>query len=101
MIFFNIAEARKELLDKGLVYTLRSEFRGIGRTEAVMGSYGDHEKLCKVRVSRVMWAIRGAFDLVPFVNESGFSTTEDWIRAASNTARTLYKVERIDETELG
>lgn len=100
MIFFNITEARDELLNKGLVYTLRSEFRGIGRTEAVMGSYGDHEKLCRVKVSRIM-TIRGAFDLIPYVNKSGFNMTEDWIRAASNTARTLYKVERIDETELG
>jgi len=94
MIFFNVPQAKRHLLEEGLVYTLRSKTRATGKTMAVTGSYQKNLHLCSVYVERVL-DIRGAFDLIPYVKWSGFRTSEEWIKAASNYARTLYMVVKI------
>lgn len=93
MIFFNVPEARRELLDKGLVYTLRSSFRAVGETKAVTGSYHKHEPLCDVEVSRVT-TVSHPSDLYPYLHHSGFTNVDDWLQAAKLSARTLYRVDR-------
>ena len=95
MIFFNVPEAREELMSKGLVYTLRSLFRSIGETDAVVGSMSSNRKLGRVVVSRIK-RINHPDDLYPYLHHSGFSTVDTWLKKASPSARTLYKVEMKD-----
>lgn len=96
MIFFNRDNAKHELMHKGLVYTLRSEFRKTGETDAVYGSMAHNTKLCQVLVDRVM-KIDSLGDLHPYVHQSGFGSVDDWITAAASSARTLYRVTRVGD----
>ena len=93
MIFFNIPEARNQLIEKGLVYTLRSSFRSTGKTRAVTGSYSKHDTLCDVSIERVK-TIRHPDDLYPYLHHSGFKDVDTWLSKAAPSARTLYRVER-------
>jgi len=79
------------LVDKGIVYTLRRNTRITGETIAVQGNYYSYSMLCKVNVARVA-NIQSQDDLKPYLNQSGFDSTIDWLEEASPTARTLYKV---------
>ena len=96
MIFFNVPKAKKQLVEKGLVYTLRSSFRAVGRTRAVEGSYSKHTTLCMVDVSRTK-TVGYPSDLYPYLHYSGFKDVNIWWSKATPTARTLYKVERVDQ----
>lgn len=91
MIFFNVPEAREELLSKGLVYTLRSEVRKTGLTDAVVGDMYRNEHLCRVKVERVM-EVNHPDDLYPYLQHSGFNNTDAWLSRAAQSARTLYRV---------
>ena len=93
MIFLNVPEAREQLIKKGLVYTLRSSTRSVGRTRAVVGSYSRNTLLCDVTVSRVI-TVRHPEDLYPYLNNSGFKGVDTWLGKATPSARTLYKVEK-------
>jgi len=94
MIFFNVPEAREQLANRGLVYTLRSSFRSIGNTRAVTGSYSKHDTLCEVSVQRIE-TIKHPDDLYPYLHHSGFDDVDTWLSKATPSARTLYKVERL------
>ena len=100
MIFFNVPEARNQLMEKGLVYTLRSSFRSVGRTRAVTGSYSKNTYLCDVAVSRMI-TVRHPDDLHPYLHRSGFDDVDNWLSKATPSARTLYKVERLTYLEGG
>lgn len=91
MIFFNILEARKQLLDSGKVYTLRRSHTSTGVTFAVTGSIPDNHILCKVIVTRIM-EVSHPDDLQPFLDRSGFNDIDTWLSKASPRARTLYEV---------
>lgn len=91
VIFFNVPEARTQLLDKGLVYTLRPRKRKQeGETTAVQGSYFSRKTVCKVNVGFVE-KISFAGDLTFYVKQSGFKTIIDWQKATKD-AKFLYKV---------
>lgn len=94
VIFFNVPEARDELVTKGLVYTLRSSFRSVGETDAVVGNMSNNTKLGRVTVSRVRRIIHSD-DLLPYLHHSGFLDVDTWLSKASPTARTLYRVEML------
>lgn len=94
MIFFNVAEARGQLLDSGVVYTLRREGTRTGVTYAVMGTYADDKLLCRVEVTRIT-RIEDMRDLHPYLGKSGFNDVSVWLSKASPSARTLYKVVRV------
>lgn len=91
MIFFNVAEARQQLLDAGFVYTLRPKMRRIGRDLAVYGSYYNWQRLGNVTIAYVK-EITKVGELQEYVGDSGFATTLDWWRAAKGS-RFLFKVE--------
>jgi len=93
MIFFNVPEARNQLIEKGLVYTLRSSTRSVGRTRAVTGSYAKNTPLCEVAISRMI-TVRHPEDLYPYLHHSGFNDIDTWLSKATPSARTLYKVEK-------
>ena len=93
MIFFNVPEARKQLLEKGLVYTLRSASRSTGVTMAVTGDYSKYTLLCRVRVGKLI-TVRHPDDLYPYLNHSGFEDVDTWLSKAGPSARTLYGVEK-------
>jgi len=96
MIFFNVPEAKNQLMEKGLVYTLRSSTRGTGKTRAVEGNYSKHSTLCMVDISRMI-TVRHPDDLYPYLHHSGFEDVDTWWSKATISSRTLYKVERDDQ----
>lgn len=99
MIFFNVPQAKKQLVEFGLVYTLRSSFRGTGKTTAVSGPYPGGEFLGFVNVVWVREIIHPD-DLYPYVHHSGFSSVDDWLVAATPSSQTLYRVEKVSNEEM-
>ena len=106
MIFFNVPQAKKQLIEFGLVYTLRSGHRGTGRTFAVSGTPPQGEEyLGLVYVTRVTEDVTaynsGGYDSVLFryLEHSGFDSIQEWLAAASPSARTLYRVEKVSDEE--
>lgn len=91
MIFFNVKQAREQLINSMKVYTLRSSFRTTGKTLAVTGSYKDYKPIYEVNVQR-MKDISSPEDLTPFLDYSGFDNVYEWYEAAAKAARTLYRV---------
>lgn len=89
VIYFNVTQARNQLMDKGFVYTLRTEHRATGQTVAMWRSM----PLCFVRVLKVEAKVPE--DLGDFLPHSGFKSVEEWLKMASMNARTLYWVTRI------
>ena len=90
MMFFNVPEARGQLLREGIVYTLRPKLRREGKDLAVYGSYFKNEKLGYVAVKYV-----GEInDLAPYLPASGFVSLKDWLAAAKGS-RFLYEVKTI------
>ena len=96
MIFFNIPEARQQLIGAMKVYTLRSSFRGTGKTIAVKGSYSKHSTIYDVNVKKIK-DISEPTELLPYLDYSGFDSAEEWFEAASLTARTLYLVTKWED----
>ena len=96
MIFFNVKQARDQLINSMKVYTLRSEFRATGKTLAVVGSYAKHKPIYEVNVGRVR-NITVPEDLLPYLDYSGFDSVEEWLDEASGGARTLYLVTKFEE----
>ncbi len=94
MIFFNVLEARSQLVGKGVVYTLRRSYTRTGRTYAVEGPMSTNRLLCEVVVEHVC-EIKQLSDLEPYLSESGFSDIGVWLSKAAPSARTLYKVVKI------
>lgn len=94
MIFFNVPEARKQLLDNGTVYTLRREQTRVGATYAVTGTTVNNSLLCKVEVTRIL-KVESPSDLQSYLSKSGFSDVNTWLSKASSSSKTLYKVVKI------
>lgn len=97
MIFFNVKQARDQLVNAMKVYTLRSSSRATGKTLAVVGSYSHYTPLYEVKVERVRNIIVPE-DLLPFLDYSGFESAYEWFEAASPTARTLYLVTKWEDS---
>lgn len=87
MIAFNIQQVFNFLTEYGYVYTLRHAKRAIGITVAT------HNRIpaCHVVVDRIVHA-RVPQDLEQYVKHSSFETVEEWLKAASPNADTLYYV---------
>ena len=92
-IFFNDPNARRQLLEKGEVYTLRRPRETTGYAGARVGSYHKFEDIGQVVVTLVC---RQAADevLQQYVWKSGFPTVAAWRLAASKGATELYRVAR-------
>lgn len=96
VVFFNVPEARKQLLEHGVVYSLRMK-RFEGETTAVRGSMFKHESLARVKVELCE---RNPCDkcLRWHVGESGFASVEAWLK----TALEHYREHKIkSKSELG
>lgn len=96
MIFFNVKEARNQLINSMKVYTLRSSFRAIGKTLAVTGTLSNQRAIYEVNVQRIM-NITCAEELEPYLDYSGFDNVHEWLGAAAPSARTLYLVTKWEE----
>lgn len=90
MIFFNVKEARTQLLRDGVVYTLRPKLRRSGRDLAVYGSYFKNERLGSVMVS-FKRKIESPDELTEYLPWSGFAKMEDWLAKAKGSVF-LYEV---------
>lgn len=76
-------------MNNGFVYTLRTRYRTTGRTVAMWHAL----PLCFVVVQRVVVKVPG--DLDWYVSRSGFDSVDEWLKAASINARTLYLVTEV------
>ena len=96
VIYFNIDEARNELLKNSIVYTIRHE-RSTGQAVARKGSYYKFEVLGNVTVKRVLRLNKTAIEiqLCEYVPRSGFNTVQEWIKNIKEWRNRmfLYKVE--------
>ena len=86
-IWFNVKEARKHLLRRGFVYTLRPRRRRTGRDVLL---YGDYRKKGTVFVEFVK-EVTDDRELAKYVGFSGFRSVEEW-RSKAKGGRYLYKV---------
>lgn len=89
-IFFNVPEAREQLIRQGFVYTLRPRMRKTGWDVAYYGSYYKREKIGDVWVSFVK-EIEDMEELKPYFYASGFNQLTDWWEAAEGS-RFLFRV---------
>lgn len=95
MIFFNIKQAREQLVNAMKVYTLRSEWRKTGKTLAVVGNMYQNMPIYEVNVKKIM-NISLPEDLLPYLDYSGFDSVYEWFEAAAPSARTLYEVTKAE-----
>ena len=97
MIFFNVPEARQQLVTKGFVYTLRPKMRRTGEDVAVYGSYFKHERIGDVSIQFIK-EVTGITDIIEYVSSSGFAKAEDWWKAA-NGSKFLFRVVLLEAVE--
>jgi hypothetical protein len=95
-IFFNVKEAREQLMGHGIVYSVRHS-RQTCLTAARHGSFFKFVELCKVRVTVVLLLHEEGREvqLADYVKDSGFQTVQDWIAHVQvwKSPMYLYKVE--------
>jgi len=79
-MFFNVQEARNQLLNHGQVYTIRPKLRKTGRDIAVTGSYYHKERLGEIQIEFVMKVDQERYkeELQPYLIASGFSDIGSW-----------------------
>jgi len=94
-IWFNVKEAREQLLRRGLVYTLRPKRRREGREVLCYDGLG---KKGVVYVEFVK-EIDDDGELEEYVDFSGFKSVKEW-RAKAKNSRYLYKVTLLSRGEL-
>jgi len=88
VLWMNVEEARRFLLENGFVYTLRPKKRREGRD---MLSYEGFGKKGMVMVKLVM-EVENDTDLKAFVDKSGFRSVEEW-RGKAKDSKILYRVD--------
>jgi len=95
VIWFNNDKARKCLLKRGYVYTLRHLRQGgaIEKREVLMWEKFGSRGTVYVRLWETIDKIE---NLRKYVSESGFDSVEEWLKAAGNDARELYRVDVIE-----
>ena len=94
MIFFNVPEARQQLLDKGFVYTLRPRHRSEGQDIAATGSYYNWKKIADVQIEFIK-EIGDIRELEEYVSGSGFDNIYEWKQAAKGDRLFLFRVRLI------
>ena len=78
-IYFNILEPRNQLLKNGVVYTCRHKKRiNTGITVARRGNFKKFVELATVDVIYI-GRVQKQQELKPYLKESGFETTKEWI----------------------
>jgi len=94
-IYFNIREARNQLLKNGVVYTCKHKKRikiNTGVTIARKGNFKKYLELAKVNVQYI-GHIKKPQELKPYFKESGFETVKEWIsQIKDGLPAHLYKV---------
>jgi|GEM_PF-1742365 hypothetical protein len=95
-IFFNVPEARDQLLNSGQVYTIRRKRKSVGETMAREGNIFQFKELGKVNIELVK-EISGPQDLGEYVSRSGFPTAEAWYAKAAAGADHLYDVKLLSK----
>lgn len=79
-MFFNVPEARQQLISKGFVYTLRPKMRRTGKDTAFYGSYYKKEKIGDIFVDFIK-EVKDIEELKEYASGSGFARVEDWWEA--------------------
>jgi hypothetical protein len=89
MIFAD-ENARRQLLEKGVVYTFRTHPHKVGRDWATDKRGG--KKICDIKVELVE-EIRIPQQLIKYCRDSGFKYTTDWWEAIHRLNPKLKKIE--------
>ena len=95
-IYFNIKEAREQLVNHNVVYTLRENKKKEGETQVRKSKdkgLFPFEILGFAKISFVK-EITNPYDLKDYIPKSGFRTIDDWLEKAGDS-RFLHKVELI------
>ena len=93
-IYFNVSQAREQLLGKGIVYTCRHKKRHINNqvTIARRGTFKKYVELARVNVT-YEGSVRNPQKLKPYLKESGFITIKEWVsQIKDGLPAHLYKV---------
>ena len=79
-IYFNVEEARNELLRSSRVYTIRHQ-RNTGETVARVGDFYKFKVLGHVKIKKILRLHRIGLEvqLADYVPMSGFKTVQEWI----------------------
>lgn len=78
VIFFNVPAARNQLLNHGVVYTLRDHRIREGDNDAREGGYMNFRPLGKVYIRLWKEDVKGIDDIRDVAPQSGFSAEEWW-----------------------
>jgi hypothetical protein len=89
-MIFTDENARRQLLEKGVVYTFRTHKHKEGRDWATDKRRG--KKICDVKVEFVE-EIRLPEQLIKYVGESGFEHIWDWLSAIHRLNPKMKKIE--------
>jgi hypothetical protein len=89
MIFAN-EKARRQLLEKGVVYTFRVHRHTEGRDWATDRRRG--KKICDINVEFIK-KVDFKEELMPYVDESGFEHRWDWLSAIRRLNPKMKKIE--------
>ena len=90
VISFAVEEARAQLEEKGIVYTLRPQYRHTGKNW--YNHFRGDTKKGDVYIKFIGDFSNREEDLEPFVKSSGFDSLKKWLKKAKKS-RYLYKVE--------
>ena len=96
-MWFNVKEARQQLLENGFVYTLRPKPYRL-RKKLTAGSdilMFDEFKKKGSLYFHFITTIKENHELEPFIEDSGFNSVEEWIMAARGN-RCLFFVMLLD-----
>lgn len=101
VIIFMNEKARNQLLNKGIVYTIR-HIRKIEGVDWMTDKRGG-KKICNVRISYCANGnYKELFNIAPnYINETGFDTIEEWINILMVLGKLkhytfwLYRVEKV------
>lgn len=96
-MFFNVPEARTQLVDKGIVCTLSKKRLAVGKDIAVYPFlYYNHKTLCEIYIVFIK-EISSPEELLPYLEESGFKSVEGWLDNAEEGSKYLYRVIKRDK----
>lgn len=93
VMWFNVKEARECLLTKGHVFTLRPKKRREGHEALMYDGFGKKGDLQVAYWGQIhVEDVNTMKALNAIVDESGFASVDDWLKAAGDS-RFLYRVE--------
>ena len=99
VMIFAVDKARRQLLEKGRVFTFRDHIHKVGFDWATDKRGG--KKICNISITLAANPIPTVEQLAPYTQYNGFETTEEWVdiikglHGNTRSAGYLYRVDII------